>query len=72
VVAVHDYSGTFNITDYRWFNLRDSSSSPPTTLLGPTFSSDGLLHADYTAKPAFGSYRALIARFGARSPVRAR
>jgi hypothetical protein len=72
MVAVHDYSGTFNITDYRWFNLRDSSSSPPATLLGPTFSSDGLLHADYTAKPAFGSYRSLIARFGARSPICAR
>ena len=43
VRAVHDYSGTFNITDYRWFNLRDSTSSPPATLVGPTFSTDGLL-----------------------------
>jgi len=50
VHAVHDYSGTFNITDYRWFNLRDSTSSGPTTLAGPTFSSDGLLYDDYSAK----------------------
>ena len=25
VQAVHDYSGTYGITDYRWFNLRDST-----------------------------------------------
>ena len=65
VRAVHDYSGTFNITDYRWFNLRDSTSSPPATLVGPTFSTDGLLRSDYTAKPSFATYRSLIAKFGA-------
>ncbi len=68
VNAVHGYSGTFNITDYRWFNLRDSSSSTPSTSLGAIFSSDGLLRADYTPKPAFALYRSLIAKFGARSP----
>src|SRR5205807_6961988 len=35
VTASHRYSGTFNITDYRWFNLRDSSSSGPTAYVGP-------------------------------------
>ena len=29
VDAARDYSGTFNVTDYRWFNLRDSNSSQP-------------------------------------------
>jgi hypothetical protein len=67
VGAVDAYSSTFNITDYRWFNLRDSTSSPPATPL-PTFSSDGLLRADYAPKPAFAVYRLLIARFGARAP----
>ncbi len=67
VEAVRAYSGTFNITDYRWFNLRDANSSPPATP-GPTFGFDGLLRADYAAKPAFAVYRSLIAKFGARSP----
>jgi hypothetical protein len=66
VHAVHEYSGTFNITNYRWFNLRDSNSSPPTSLAGPTFSTDGLLRSDYAPKPAFSLYRSLIAKFGAR------
>jgi hypothetical protein len=67
VDAVHAYSGTFNITDYRWFNLRDTTSQAPATPL-PTFDSDGLMRADYAAKPAFAVYRILIARFGARAP----
>jgi hypothetical protein len=68
VQAAHDYSGTFNITDYRWFNLRDSTESPPGTLIGPTFSSDGLLTSDYTPKPSFDAYRTLIGRLGANNP----
>jgi hypothetical protein len=68
VTAAHRYSGTFNITDYRWFNLRDSTSTGPSTLVGVTFSSDGLLRDDYTAKPSFTTYRALIARWGTRRP----
>jgi hypothetical protein len=67
VTAAHRYSGTYNITDYRWFNLRDSTSSGPSTLAGVTFSSDGLLRDDYSQKPSFGAYRALIARFGAKT-----
>jgi hypothetical protein len=66
------YSGTFNITDYRWFNLRDSNSGPPQSLLGPTFSSFGLLLDDYSAKPSFAAYRARIAACGARIPSTAR
>ena len=67
VTAAHAYSGTFGITDYRWFNLRDSTSSGPETLVGPTFASDGLLRDDYSAKPSFAAYRALIAQLGART-----
>jgi hypothetical protein len=66
VRAARAYSGTFNITDYRWFNLRDSTSTGPSTLVGVTFSSDGLLRDNYTAKPSFAAYRALIARFGVK------
>jgi hypothetical protein len=64
VQAAHDYSGTFNVTDYRWFNLRDSVSTGPETLIGATFASDGLLNADYSDKPSFAAYRALIAQLG--------
>jgi hypothetical protein len=67
VHAAHDYSRTFGITDYRWFNLRDSSEDPVAALVTPTFSSFGLLHADYSPKPSFGAYRRLIAALGART-----
>ena len=73
VQAACAYSGTFNITDYRWFNLRDSNSSPPASLLGPSFASFGLLRDDYSAKPSFAAYRARISACGARpaaAPVR--
>jgi hypothetical protein len=73
VTAARTYSGTFGITDYRWFNLRDSASSGQETLIGATFASDGLLRDDYTAKPSFAAYRRLIAALGARTgppPVR--
>ncbi|MGI9184368.1 MAG: hypothetical protein ACR2GZ_05290 [Solirubrobacteraceae bacterium] len=69
VQAAHDYSGTFNIADYRWFNLRDSTSRGPATLVGPSFASDGLLRDDYSPKPSFASYRALIAALGAPVPT---
>jgi hypothetical protein len=65
VQAAHDYSGTFNVTDYRWFNLRDSSENPLQAALGVSFSTDGLLRADYTPKASFAAYRAEIARLGA-------
>ena len=27
VRAVHDYRGNYNVTDFRWFNLRDGDST---------------------------------------------
>jgi hypothetical protein len=61
VTAAHRYRGTYNISDLRWFNLRDNNSS------GPGFQQHyGLLRDDYTPKPAFALYRRLVARYGAR------
>jgi hypothetical protein len=68
IQAVHAYAGTDNITDYRWFNLRDSTDSGPATRQPLTFSTDGLLLANYTRKQSFGAYRGLIRRFGAPAP----
>ncbi|HEV3228986.1 MAG TPA: hypothetical protein VGY97_05895 [Solirubrobacteraceae bacterium] len=57
VNAFNDFRGTYNVTDYRWFDLRDADSS------SPNFQQQfGLLHDDYSPKPAFGAYRALVAR----------
>ena len=58
---------TFNINDYRWLNLRDSTSTAASTLVGVTSSSNGLLRDDYTEKPSFSAYRRLIAAFGSSS-----
>ena len=42
------YRGTYGISDFRWFGLRDNNSH------GPAFQSFfGLLHDDYSPKPAF-------------------
>lgn len=58
VGAVHDFRGTYNVTDYRWFDLRDHNSS------GPNFQQHyGLLLDDYTPKPAFSVYRQLVSRW---------
>jgi len=58
VHAVNDFRGTFTISDYRWFNLRDGNS------MSPNFQTQyGLMTDEYRAKPAFGLYRRLVARF---------
>jgi hypothetical protein len=61
VRSVHDYRGTFGITDYRWFNLRDGDSSNPNSQV-----QYGLVRSDYVAKPAFAVYRRLVAEIGPR------
>jgi hypothetical protein len=64
VDAFHDYRGTYNVTDYRWFNMRDADTS------SPNFQQQyGLLRSDYVPKPAFGVYRDRIARLSVRSPA---
>jgi hypothetical protein len=59
VRAVHDYRGTYGVSDYRWFNLRDADSASDVL-----FQHFGLLESDYDAKPAFGEYRELIRALG--------
>ncbi|MQA73185.1 MAG: hypothetical protein GEU88_02335 [Solirubrobacterales bacterium] len=61
VDAVHAYSGTLGVSDYRYFNLRDNR--PNGTDL---FDDVGLLRADYSRKRAFGAYRGLIRELGDR------
>jgi hypothetical protein len=57
VQAFSDYRGTYNVSDYRWFDLRDADSS------SPNFQQQyGLLRSDYRPKPAFAAYRDEIAR----------
>jgi hypothetical protein len=59
--AAHRYRGTYNISDFRFFGLRDNNSA------GPNFQQHlGLLRDDYNEKPAFDVLRRAIARYGAR------
>jgi len=55
VRAVHDYRGTYGVSDYRWFNLRDGDSSSP-----QLFQHFGLFDSAYREKPAFEVYRGLV------------
>ncbi|MCB0864882.1 MAG: hypothetical protein KDB58_04130 [Solirubrobacterales bacterium] len=58
--ALSRYRGTYGIEEAIWFGLRDNNSA------GPNFQSFfGLLHDDYSPKPAFGAYRKLIRKRGA-------
>ena len=67
VQAVHDFRGTYNVTDYRWFNLRDgdSNSTQP-------FQHFGLMDSTYAEKPAFDVYRSLVARLHRPEPTTTR
>jgi hypothetical protein len=60
VQAVHDFRGTYNVRDYRWFNLRDSKTRD-----AGVFQNSGLLEDDYDEKPAFAAYRELVQRYTA-------
>ncbi len=55
VGAVDEFRGTYNVTDYRWFDLRDHRTS------SANFQQQyGILRDDYTPKPAFAVYGELI------------
>lgn len=57
VETVQRERARFNVTDYRWFDLRDADSS------SSSFQSQyGLLRDNYSPKPAFTVYRHLIAK----------
>lgn len=62
VRAVHRWSGTLGVSDYRYFNLRDNRTGGP-----GLFDAIGLLRDDYSPKPAFSTYRRAIRRYGAGS-----
>jgi hypothetical protein len=56
VDAVYRARGIYNITGLRWFDLRDADSS------SSSFETQyGLMRDDYSPKPAFNAYRALVA-----------
>jgi hypothetical protein len=55
--AVDDFRGTFNVTDYRWFNLRDGDTASP--MLAQHY---GLMESGYEEKPAFEAYASLVER----------
>jgi hypothetical protein len=59
VRAVSRYRAAYNVTDYRWFNLRDADTSS-----GVLFQHFGLLESDYDRKPAFAVYRRLVRELG--------
>jgi len=56
VDAVDEVRGAYHVTDFRWFDLRDADSSAPSTE-----GRYGLLRDDYSPKPAFSAYRAIVA-----------
>jgi hypothetical protein len=59
---VHDFRGTYNVSDYRWFNLRDGDST--TTNHQTQY---GILRDDYTEKPAFAVLARLFAQHARRA-----
>jgi hypothetical protein len=63
VGAVASYRANYDVTDYRWFDLRDGDSS------SPNFQQQyGLMTDAYAPKPAFAAYRDLIGLYGATPP----
>jgi hypothetical protein len=56
VRSVEAIRAAYGISDYRWFDLRDSSSADPSIE-----SQYGITRDDYSPKPAFATYRDLIA-----------
>jgi hypothetical protein len=59
VAATLSVSGTYGITGLRWFGLRDANTES-----GQLENGYGLLHDDYSPKPAFDAYRKVIAAYG--------
>lgn len=58
VTAVYRARRVYNITGYRWFDLRDADSSTPSVE-----SQYGLMRDDYSPKAAFQVYRRLVAEY---------
>ena len=67
VRAVDAVRGTYGVSDYRWFDLRDSSTADSSLE-----SHYGITRDDYSPKPAYGVYRDLIAELGSSPAPTAR
>lgn len=59
VSAVRRYGRSYNVTDYRWFNLRDNASHG-----SGMFDQVGLVRDNYARKPAYSALQSLIRRYG--------
>jgi hypothetical protein len=59
VGAVQRVAARYGVTDLRWFSLRDSN-----TASGQLENGYGLLRDDHSPKPAYASYRDLVAGLG--------
>src|SRR3954469_21641511 len=63
VGAVDEFRGTYNVSDYRWFDLRDHNSS------SDNFQHHyGLLRDDYSPKPSFAVFREMVNARSLRPP----
>jgi hypothetical protein len=60
IASVQSVSQLYGVTDLQWFSLRDAN-----TASGQLENGYGLLHDDYSAKPAFTAYQQIIATQGA-------
>lgn len=61
IMALDSARPAYNVTNYTWFDLRDADSSTQ------DFETQyGLMRDDYSPKPAFAVYKALIARLSSR------
>ena len=60
ISAINSARAQYNISGYRWFDLRDADSA------NPSFESQyGLIHDDYSPKAGFWTYRDLVAKLSA-------
>ncbi|HEX3833215.1 MAG TPA: hypothetical protein VHW04_14660 [Solirubrobacteraceae bacterium] len=60
IASVESVRAKYGVTDLRWFSLRDAN-----TASGQLENGYGLLHDDYSPKPAFAAYQEIIAAEGA-------
>jgi hypothetical protein len=59
IASVQSVSQVYGVTDLQWFSLRDAN-----TASGQLENGYGLLHDDYSPKPAFTAYQQIIAAQG--------
>lgn len=59
IETIDEHRVRYGVTDYRWFDLRDADSAHA------SFESHyGITRDDYSPKPAFDTFRGLVARLG--------